>query len=93
MIWLRRTFDMPDGVVAQRSHLFMSNDDDADVYLNGKKIGAYGWSDGYVLREVDREVWANVRVGKNSLAVYCRNIGGPQRIDVGIVDVPEPKAP
>ncbi len=92
-IWLRRTFDMPYGVVAQRPHLIMSNDDDADVYLNGKKIGAYGWSDGYVLREVDREVWANVRVGKNSLAVYCRNIGGPQRIDVGIVDVPEPKAP
>ena len=92
-IWLRRTFDMPYGVVAQRPHLIMSNDDDADVYLNGKKIGAYGWSDGYVLREVDREVWANVRVGKNSLAVYCRNTGGPQLIDVGIVDVPEPKAP
>ena len=92
-IWLRRTFDMPDGVVAQRPHLIMRNDDDADVYLNGKKIGAYGYFDGYVLREVDRKVWANVRVGKNSLAVYCRNTGGAQHIDVGIVDVPEPKAP
>ena len=93
MIWLRRTFDMPDGVVAQRPHLFMSNDDDADVYLNGKKLVAYGCNVRYELREVDREVWANVRVGKNSLAVYCRNTGGPQHIDVGIVDVPEPKAP
>ena len=45
------------------------------------------------MRELDREAWASVKGGKNSMAVHCRNNGGgSQYFDVGIVDMLEPKA-
>ena len=40
--WLRRTFDLPEGLDARNLYLVMHHDEDAEVYLNGVPGGERG---------------------------------------------------
>lgn len=87
-IWLRQTFtlDKLQGRPALRIH----HDEDAEVYLNGRKIASLsGYQVEYIDVELDEEVAGALKKGRNTLAIHCRQTGGGQYIDAGLIGVVE----
>jgi hypothetical protein len=86
-IWLRRTFelkDVPAGEVMLRFHC----DEDGEVFLNGvRAAGLPGYTTGYVESPISDAARKALVKGKNTLAVYAKNAGGGQYIDVGLVEI------
>ncbi|WP_373653657.1 sugar-binding domain-containing protein [Schlesneria sp. DSM 10557] len=88
-IWLRRTFDLktdPKGEI----RLIMHHDEDAEVYLNGellKKVS--GYSTDYRQFRLSPQAQKALTRGTNTLAVHCKQTGGGQYIDVGLVELAE----
>ena len=88
-IWLRRTFDLKT-VAFANLELRVHHDEDADIYINGQRVATLsGYQTGYVDVEFDDKSKQVIRRGVNTLAVHCRQTGGGQYIDVGLVDVIE----
>jgi hypothetical protein len=89
-IWLRRSFTLerlPQG----RLYLRVHHDEDADVFLNGRKVvGLSGYTTEYVEVELPEEATGALRVGRNVLGIVCRQTGGGQYIDAGILHEAEP---
>jgi hypothetical protein len=86
-IWLRRTFELASTDVREL-HLRLHHDEDAEIYLNGQPIETVqGYTTNYVLLPLDDKARAALAKGKNTLAVHCKQTGGGQYIDVGLVDV------
>ena len=86
-VWIRRDFDLkaaPTGDVAVRLH----HDEDAEVYINGVLAARV---QGYVTQYVEVPLTpagkAALRPGRNVIAVHCRQTGGGQSIDAGLVEV------
>ena len=92
-IWLRRTFELkstPTGKI----RLIMHHDEDAEVYINGVLSSkAAGFSTDYQTFRLTPESAAALKAGINTLAVHCKQTGGGQYIDVGIVELVEAVAP
>ncbi|MCO6459014.1 MAG: glycoside hydrolase family 2 [Pirellulaceae bacterium] len=87
-IWLRRSFKL--GEIRGRPHLRIHHDEDAEVYLNGKRLLAVsGYVTEYVDLELDEQGAGLLREGDNTLAIHCRQTGGGQYIDAGLVGVVE----
>jgi hypothetical protein len=89
-IWLRRSFDLKE---VPKGDLFakMHHDEDAELYLNGQLVAKRrGYRDGYGIIPLDARRPPALRVGKNSIAVHCRQTRGGQFVDVGLVVVGEP---
>ncbi|WP_165072607.1 PQQ-dependent sugar dehydrogenase [Paludisphaera rhizosphaerae] len=87
-VWLRRAFDLPPGDVA-RLALLVHHDEDAEIYLNGVlAVRLPGFIREYEEVPIAAEARAALRTGRNTLAVHCRQNGGGQYIDVGIIDRP-----
>jgi hypothetical protein len=86
-IWLRREVDvkeLPAGDVFLRIH----HDEDYDVYINGvlaAKSG--GFVTDYGLAPINADGRKALKAGKNTIAVHCKQTGGGQYIDVGIVEL------
>jgi hypothetical protein len=84
-IWLRRTVELPDNVdrnVLLRIH----HDEDCEVFINGVLAAtASGYTTGYGELELNKAGQQALRPGKNLLAVHCKQTGGGQYIDVGVV--------
>jgi len=86
-IWLRRDAELksaPTGEVMLRLH----HDEDAEVYINGvlaAKVGGYVTE--YGLVPMTAEGMKALKVGKNTFAVHCKQTGGGQYIDVGLVEL------
>jgi hypothetical protein len=90
-IWMRREFTMPDRPVA-KPYLSLHHDEDAEVYINGvlaAKVG--GFTTDYDTMNISPEAAATLKPGKNVIAVHCRQTGGGQYIDVGLVELVPPK--
>jgi len=86
-IWLRRDFVLETDKLEQLC-LDIHHDEDAEVYINGVLAAKLqGYTTSYVQAPISREVRKSLKVGKNCLAVHCRQTAGGQYIDVGIVDV------
>ncbi len=86
-IWLRRTIDLPAKLEWHRPQFLIHHDEDAEIYLNGKRVLSLpGYSTEYESTALTREAREALRPGKNVLAVHCKQTGGGQYIDVGIVD-------
>jgi hypothetical protein len=86
-IWLRREAELkaePTGEVFLRLH----HDEDAEIYINGvlaAQVGGYVTDYGPVpLAAAGRKA---LKVGKNLIAVHCKQTGGGQYIDVGMVEL------
>ncbi|MBC8426570.1 hypothetical protein H8E07_20840, partial [bacterium] len=92
-IWIRRTFDLPDKPLVQPA-LKIHHDEDAAVYFNGRLAAEVsGFTREYVTVPLDPEAVSALKSGRNVVAVHCRQTGGGQYIDVGLVDIVEPPIP
>jgi len=86
-IWLRREFELPATKLVS-PHLRIYHDEDADVYLNGKRVASLaGFTAGYRFVALDAVAVDALRQGANTLAVHVRQTRGGQFIDVGLVEV------
>lgn len=84
-IWIRRVFELkevPTGEVWLRVH----HDEDAEVYINGvlaAKLSGFTTSYGEVpLTAAGRKA---LKAGANLIAIHCKQTGGGQYIDAGLV--------
>jgi hypothetical protein len=90
-IWLRRTVELPSGSLEGLA-LSIHHDEDAEVYLNGVQVFAgRGYLTDYMTVPLDDKAVAAAKPGKNIIAVHCKQTGGGQYIDVGLLKVEETK--
>lgn len=86
-IWIRREF----GLTAREAEgdglmLSIHHDEDAEVYLNGRLVANLnGYTTGYRHVKLDARGAGALKAGRNTIAVHCRQTGGGQYIDVGLV--------
>ena len=86
-IWIRRTFELPKDVELVAPSLLVHHDEDVEVYLNGViATRARGHISNYSLLPISAKAAATLKPGTNTLAVHCRQTGGGQFIDVGMVE-------
>ncbi len=93
-IWLRREFDLKaQGITLNSLHelaLRIHHDEDTEVFLNGELIAkTTGYTTQYIAAPLDEAAHKLLKFGTNTLAVHCKQTGGGQYIDVGLVDVQE----
>ena len=87
-IWLRRLFILDK--VPENWQLLIHHDEDAEIYLNGQLLKRLaGYTTSYMLEEPDAQATGAQHKGSNVLAVHCKQTGGGQFIDVGLVEVIE----
>jgi hypothetical protein len=93
-IWLRREFmlktTLPDGKLL----LDIRHDDDAEVYINGVLAWSCKncWTGDYVQYPLSNDIKKLLKIGKNLIAVHCKNPRGNGFIDVGLAgEVPLPQ--
>jgi hypothetical protein len=86
-IWLRREVEVPADKL-QDLQLWFHHDDDAEIYVNGSLVlKTTGWTTSYdnvPLTETGRRAF---KPGKNLVAIHCRQVGGGQYVDLGLVHV------
>lgn len=91
-LWVRRTFNVkgtPDGDL----YLKINHDDNIDIFLNGKQVyHKTGWVNRMTYLELDAALRANLKQGKNVLAVHLRNTAGGRHLDLGISRKVPPRA-
>lgn len=86
-IWIRREFKL-EAVPNERIKLLMHHDEDAEVYLNGVLAAkAQGFVSDYSQYELSAEARKALKSGVNTLAIQCRQTGGGQYIDAGLVKI------
>ena len=85
-IWLRREFDLPEGVPS-KLEFSIKHDEDAEVYLNGVLAGTvHGYNKKYDPLPIHSTARAALKPGgRNVIAVHCHQTVSAQGIDVGIV--------
>lgn len=84
-VWMRRTFSL---AALPKGNLFLkiNHDDNVEVYLNGLPIYTKtGWLSKFEYIPIPKEAIANLRKGKNVLAIHCANTAGGSWLDAGIV--------
>lgn len=86
-IWLRRELDVPDRKTHDLQGWF-HHDEDAEVYINGVlALRVTGYTSSYDTFPLTTAGKAAIKPGKNLVAIHCRQTGGGQYIDFGLVDV------
>lgn len=85
-IWFRRSFTVTEKNFNQLL-LTLKYDDNIKVYLNGEKIYEAGCCSSNKEIMLSKEIENKIQVGRNTLAVYCENTGGPGIIDAGLYNL------
>jgi hypothetical protein len=89
-IWLRRSVELPKGARTPDAQLLIHHDEDAEVYLNGVLAAKLtGYTTEYIIVPIRPAARSTLRAGTNLLAVHCKQTGGGQYIDLGLVTVSE----
>lgn len=95
-IWIRKTFQLQS--LPSNPVLWMHHDEDAEVFINGSLVAVVsGFSTEYSAIAIPTNKRSTLRVGDNVMAVFCKQTGGGQFIDVHLVDgdkiptLPKPK--
>jgi len=82
-IWIRRVFTVKNVADIHKLLMKISHDDDAEVFLNGKKIyNKVGVVNDYGIIPIEDKLLN----GENVLAIHAVNTGGGSRFDIGLVD-------
>ena len=91
-IWVRRTFTL-EQLDFDNLFLKLQHDDNAEVYLNGRKVLSVGWLGKYRYFPLDEAALKLLRQGKNILAIHVEDTGGDSWMDAGMVtELPEQPA-
>ena len=86
-IWMRREFVLKEKDKPNAPALALHHDEDVEVYLNGvKAYEAGGFITRYEVVKMTERGACALKVGRNLLAVHCRQTGGGQYVDVAVVD-------
>lgn len=85
-IWFRRSFTVTEKNFNQLL-LTLKYDDNIKVYLNGEKIYEAGCCSSNKEIILSKEIENKIQIGRNTLAVYCENTGGPGIIDAGLYNL------
>lgn len=84
-IWLVRDIDLKTEDL-EKIQWSIHHDEDAEIYVNGTLAAEFsGYADQYETRPLSSAAKKAFRAGKNRLAVHCRQTGGGQYIDLGLV--------
>ena len=90
-IWIRGTFSI-DNPETDSLAFLLHHDEDVEIYINGSLAAAEtGWTSEYELFEIGKKARVAIQKGGNVIALHCRQTGGGQYIDVGIVRVERPR--
>ncbi len=85
-IWLRTTVDLPEIGHDDALTLHLFHDEDVEVRVNGKVLyRTRGYLTSYqdiTLNDAQKELF---HPGENTIAVSCRQTGGGQGVDVGLL--------
>ncbi|MGC9034534.1 MAG: hypothetical protein ACP5K7_01705 [Verrucomicrobiia bacterium] len=66
----------------------MHHDEDAEVYINGVlALATTGFTTGYEEFALTPAAKSALKPGKNLVAIHCRQTGGGQYIDFGLVEL------
>ncbi len=83
-IWVRRHFDVFDTSI-NNLYLYLKNDDDAEVYINGEKVFECACSsNNYTKHELPASIIKKLHRGRNMIAIHCTNTGGNAWLDAGL---------
>jgi hypothetical protein len=86
-IWLQRKFEVtrsPRGEVWLRIH----HDEDAEIFINGVLAAkVVGYTTDYMDIPLRVDAQKALKVGINVIAVHCKQTGGGQYIDAGLVEI------
>jgi hypothetical protein len=86
-IWLRREFTLPEGKWGDLQFR-MHHDEDAEVYIDGVlATQVAGYVTDYDAVRIKTKAKELLKPGRHLLAVHCKQTGGGQYIDVGLVDL------
>jgi hypothetical protein len=86
-IWLRRTFELKDAP-GKEVFLRIHHDEDAEVYLNGVLAAKVtGFTTEYVEVPISEAARKALKAGGNTVAIHCKQTGGGQYIDAGLVEL------
>jgi hypothetical protein len=90
-IWLRREFTLPEGKWDNLG-LNVHHDENVEVYINGVSAAtATGFTTAYEPLPLNASAKTALKPGQNLIAVHCRQTGGGQYIDVGLVEMVKQK--
>jgi len=87
-IWLRREIDLDNVADAEKLLLSIYHDEDAEVFFNGVPAAKFSeYVHDYFHAPVSPEAAKALRKGRNVIAVHCKQTGGGQYIDVGLLEM------
>lgn len=93
-IWIRRSFILAEKQPLENLQLLMHHDEDAEVYLNGVLAAkTSGYTTDYQWFAIRAEARQALKPGKNVIAIHCKQTGGGQYIDAGLIELKEPPSP
>lgn len=87
-IWLRRTVELTEDDIANPEDMlaYIYHDEDAEVYINGVKVGEFKGHQIYYFADLDTEALKSaLKPGANVVAIHCAQTRGGQFIDFGLV--------
>jgi hypothetical protein len=91
-IWMRMTFEL-DGCPSSPA-LLCHHDEDIEVYVNGVLAAkATGFTTRYVVVPMTRRGACAFKIGKNTVAVHCKQTSGGPVADLAVIDPGEKSAP
>lgn len=86
-IWLRREVELKE-FKPENLLLLLHHDEDAEVYINGvlaAKVGEF--TKNYEECSIEPAARAALKTGRNIIAVHCKQTGGGQYIDLGLLEL------
>jgi hypothetical protein len=86
-IWLRREVELKE-FKPENLLLLLHHDEDAEVYINGvlaAKVTEF--TTNYEECSIEPAARAALKTGKNIIAVHCKQTGGGQFIDLGLLEL------
>ena len=86
-LWIRRDFTLES--VPKQADLWVHHDEDAEIYINGKKvIDLPKWVQAYTRYPMNAQTLALLKPGRNTIAARCHQTAGGQYLDIGISTAP-----